>query len=205
MNWNDYEAVWKRQEPPIGSRAELPALFASFESRSRRLHGVVMVRDFAEAGAGVFVPCVYAFLWWKLGRDAWPMAIAIALILGISALFIRERLRAHRFRLGADAPLLAKVETDIALLRHQRRMVKNLWLWYLGPCAAAIFIQSAVFYRREPAWSPLREPAVLTVFGAFFALLFWFAWEINRRALRKRIEPRLEELEKMYDDLQRSR
>ena len=26
MNWNDYEAIWKRQELPLGTAAELTAL-----------------------------------------------------------------------------------------------------------------------------------------------------------------------------------
>jgi MFS family permease len=202
MNWNDYEAVWKRQKPPIGSTAELPALFATFESRSRKMHGVVKVRDFAEASAGVVGSCIFALLWWKLGKTAWPMAIAIALLLGVSALFIRERFRARRFRLSPEAPLLAKIENDIALLRHQRRMVKALWIWYLGPCAGSTFTVFAVLYRRQPAGSPMRDPAMVMGFGAFFALTYWFAWAINRRALRKEIEPRIEELEKMYHDLQ---
>jgi hypothetical protein len=201
MNWSDYEAVWKRQEPPVGANADLPALFASFESRSRKMHAVLMVRDLAEAGAGILVSSFYVFFWLKMGKGAWPMALAIVLILGVSAIFVRERSRARRYRLSADASLLAKVENDIALLRHQRRMVKSLWIWYLGPCAAAMFIQCSVIYRREPAWSPLHEPVILLIFGAFFALLFWFAWEINRRALRKRIEPRLQELEKMHANL----
>jgi hypothetical protein len=201
MNWNDYEAVWKRQEPPVGAGADITGLFATFASKSRKLHGVVRVRDIAEASAGVFVSCILAFLWWKLGQTAWPIGISIALTLGVSALFVRERLRSHRFQLSADAPLLAKVENDIALLRHQRRMVQSLWVWYLGPCAAATIIIYVVIYRREPAWSPMRGSAMLMGFGAFFALVYWFAWEINRRALRKGIEPRLEELEKMVDDL----
>jgi len=205
MNWSDYEAVWKRQKPPIGADADLPGLYATFESRSRKLHGVVKVRDFAEAGAGIFVSAIYALFWWKMGRAAWPMAVAIALILGVSAVFVRERFRARRLRMSPDAPLLAKVLNDIDLLKRQRRMVRTLWLWYLGPCAVAMFIQGAVIYRREPAWSPVREPLFLLSFGAFFALLFWFAWAINRRALRKGIEPRIKELEKMYNDLQTPR
>ena len=201
MNWNDYEAVWKRQELPVGANADLPALFASFESRSRKMHAALMVRDLAEAGAGVLVSGFYVFFWMKMGKGAWPMAIAIVLILGISAIFVRERFRAHLYRRSADAPLLAKVESDIALLRHQRSMVRSLWIWYLGPCSAAMFIQFFVIYRREPAWSPLHEPVILLIFGSFFALLFWFAWEINRRALRKRIVPRLAELEKLHREI----
>jgi hypothetical protein len=201
MNWSDYEAAWRRQEPPVGRDADLPTLRATFETRSRKLHGAMLVRDLSEAGAGLVVVGAYAYFWRQLGAAGWPMAFAIALVLGVSGFFVRERLRARRLRLGADAPLLAKVEADIAELRHQRRLLRTVWAWYLAPCAGAIAIQVAVILHRLPSWDPLREPAIFLGFFGFFALVFWFAWHINRRALRKRIQPRLDELEKLLKDL----
>jgi hypothetical protein len=201
MNWNDYEAVWKRQEPPVGETADLAGLRTTLEARSRKLHGVLLVRDFGEAGAGLLVAAALAFAWWRLGRTAWPMALAIGLLLGISAFFIRERFRARRLRPDADAPMLAKVEADLSLLRRQCRLVRTLWAWYLGPCAAAVALTVGVIVRREPKWSPLRDPALLAGLGFLFALVFWFGWELNRRALRRRLEPRLAELEKLRRDI----
>ena len=201
MNWNDYEAVWKRQEPPVGETADLAGLRTTFEARSRKLHGVLLVRDFGEAGAGLLVAAAFASTWWRLGAAAWPMALAIGLILGISGFFLRERFRTRRLRPSADAPMLARVEADLALLRRQCRLVRLMWVWYLGPCGAAIALVFGVLVRRQPPGSPLRDPALLAGFGFFFALVLWFAWEINRRALRRRLEPRLAELEKLRRDI----
>lgn len=202
MNWNDYEAVWKRQELPRGEAAGLPDLYATFETKQRKLHGAILVRDLAEAGAGVVVAAAYVFYWWQVGRAGWPMAFALGLILGVTGFFVRERFRARRLRLGADAPLLAKVEADLAELRHQCRLVRTVWAWYLAPCAGAIAIHMTVMIQRAPAWSPLRQPLVIAGFGVFFAATIGLAWAMNRRALRKRLEPRLAELEKLHRDLQ---
>jgi hypothetical protein len=199
MNWNEYEAAWKSQELPAG--ADPAALRATFEAKSRRLHGTLLVRDLTEAGAGLAVIAANALFWWKIRAAGWPMVFAIALILGVSLFFVRERLRARRLRLGAEAPLLAKVEADITELRHQRRLLRTLWAWYLGPCACAVAIQAGVAIRHAPSWDPLRSSMILLTFSAFFALVFWLAWAINRRALRRRIEPRLLELEKLRREL----
>lgn len=204
MNWNDYEAVWKRQPLPVGAEADIAELRATFETKRRKLAAAIQVRDYAEAGAGLIIAAAYAFFWWQLGRAGWPLAFAIVLILGVVGFFVRERLRARRLRLGADAPLVAKVAADIAELRHQCRLIRSMWAWYLAPCAGAMVIQGWVIIRRAPAWSPLHAPLFLLGLGLFFAVVFWFAWLMNRHALRKQLEPRLAELEKLHRDLTQS-
>ncbi len=201
MNWNDYEAVWKRQPLPRGAAADLAELHATFETRHRKLAATLRVRDWSEFTACLAGVAAYVYFWKKTGPAAWPMAGAIFLILCVAAFFLRERRRASRRRLGADAPLLAKVEADLAELSHQRHLLRDLWGWYLAPVAGAIAIHFWVIIRRAPAGSPLHEPPVVAGFGLFFATAIWFAWFINQRARRKRIEPRIAELEKLRHDL----
>lgn len=201
MNWNDYEAVWKRQELPVGANADLSGLRDTFETKRRKFAAAIQVRDLAEAGAGLLVAGAYAFFWWQIGPAGWPLGIGIGLILGVAGFFVRERFRVRRLRLDVTASLLAKVEADMAELRHQCRLLRTMWAWYLAPCAGAIAIQVWVIVRRAPAWSPLHDPWVLAGLGLFFALVFWLAWMMNRRALLKRLEPRLAELEKLHRDL----
>jgi len=201
MNWNDYEAVWKRQELPVGADADVKVLLGTFEAKSRKLHATIRARDLAEAGAGLVVAAAYALTWRQVGTQGWPLAFGIALILGVAGFFISERFRARRVRLGVDATLLAKIEADIAELRHQCALLRSLWTWYLLPCAGAIAIQVGVLIRRSRPLDPIREPLFLLGLGAFFALVFWLAWAINRRALRMRLAPRLEELEKLRREI----
>lgn len=212
MNWNDYEAVWKRQELPVGAAADLATLKGTFETKRRKLAATLFARDLREAGAGFLVVAFFAWFWWHEGSVAWPVVFAIALILGVSGFFIRERFRARRLRLGADAPLLTKVEADLAELRHQRRLLLNIWSWYLAPLAASIVVVGATVLRILVVKGPpgilsslWEHPAALAWIIFYFAIVvplcFWGTWTVNRRAVRKGIEPRLEELEKLHRDL----
>lgn len=201
MNWNDYEAAWKRQPLPRGADADLADLKQTFETKHRKMAASLLVRDGVELLACAVVLVAYVGYWRKVGAIGWPMGVAILLILVVAGMFIRERLRARRLRLGTDASLLAKVEADIAELRHQCRLIGNVWKWYLTPCAGAMAIHFWVIVRRAPAWSPVREPWTIAAAVFFMALAIWFAWLINRRALRRRMEPRLAELEKLRQEL----
>jgi hypothetical protein len=212
MNWNDYEAIWKRQELPVGSNADLATLKGTFETKRRKLAATLFARDLLEVSSGLFVSGVFAYTWWHIGKEGWPMAFAIALIFGVSGFFVRERFRARRLRLGVDAPLLTKVEADIAELRHQRHLLLNVWSWYLAPLAAALVIVSATLARIAIIKAPpgilatlWAHPAALAWIILYFAIVvplcFWGTWAVNRRAVRKQIEPRLEELEQLHREL----
>ncbi len=203
MNWNDYEAVWKRQPRPLGAKADVAELKHTFARKSRKLAAAVQVRDYAEAGAGVVVAIAYVFYWRQVGAAGWPMAFALALVLGLTGFFVRERFRASRFRLGLDAPLLAKVDADIALLQRQCHLVRRVWVWYLAPGIGAMAIHAGVIYRQSAAWSPIRETPFIVGLIVFLAFVVWFAWFINYRALRQQLQPRLVELEKLREELVR--
>lgn len=208
MNLNDYEALWKRQELPVGEADDMAKLRNTFETKNRKQAATLFVRDLLEGLAGLLVSAVLAYIWWHIGPNGWPLSFAIALVLGVSGFFARERFRVRRLRLAANATLLAKVEGDLTELRHQRRLLLNLWSWYLLPLAGAMVIVVVTVARLLPAdilAALQKSPAALAWIIGYFVLVvplcFWGAWWLNRRAVRKQIDPRIIELEKLRDDL----
>lgn len=201
MNWSDYEAVWRRQPLPRGGEADLATIRATFETTSRKMAAALRVSDLAEAGAGGLGLIAFGLIWWKLGRSGWPIGFALLLIGGVTARFVAERLRVRRMQLEPDAPLLARLEADIAELRRRRELVRKIWRWYLGPIAAAIALVIVAFMLKAPSWALRGYWLFLSAYAPLTGLLLWWAATINRRALRERIEPRLLELEKLRSDL----
>jgi hypothetical protein len=212
MNWSDYEAVWKRQELPTGADADLATLKQTFEIKRRKMKGALFARDMLTATLSLFGWIGFAFMWWQVGKAGWPIALAIVLILGVTAVFVRERVRSHRNLLRPDASLLAKVEADIAELRHQRRLLLTIRPWCYPPLIVAVVIAAATLSRRSGhtgtppgfIFDLLRNPLtlawiiILTSASGFFISL---AWRANRDELRKQIDPRLAELEKLRRDI----
>ena len=201
MSWRDYEMIWKRQSPPVGALADVADLKATFEAKKRKLYAALKIRDYSEAGVGLLISPVFIYLWWQLGSAGWPIGIGVLLILGICLVFVRERFRVRRMQLGAEAPLLNKVESCLEELNHQRELLLSMWKWYLGPLAVAMALFGEAIRQSRPSWDISHDPLFRIGFGVFCGLLFWFAWEINRRAVRKQIEPRIVELKKLRDYL----
>ena len=200
MNWNDLKAIWSGQDLPAGPGADLATLQRSFETKRQKLARGLFRRDVVEAVAGVLVAGVFAYTGWQMGRAGWPIALAVVLMLGLTGFFIRERVRSRSHRLGVDAPLLAKLEAEIAELRHQRRLLLQVGRWYLAPCiaAAAIVAGTALVHAPIPLAPKLLAGTIMLL---LLALTYWGVWALNRCAVRKQIAPRLEELEKLHQSL----
>ena len=118
MNWRDWEMIWKRPELPLGAAADLASIRDTFEVKRRKFRNALLVRDVVEGGAGLLVVIALAFIWWRQGRSGWPIAAAIALVLGVVAVFVRERLRARRNRVDASAPLAHRLAGYIVDLQQ---------------------------------------------------------------------------------------
>src|ERR1700722_1660240 len=211
MNWNDWETIWKRQELPMGAKADLSAIRRTFEEKRQKLEFGLLLRDTLEGWGGVLAAMFYAFFWWRLGKAAWPIGIAMVLGLGVSLVFLLERIRAKRHRLGSDASLLARVDAYLAQLRHQRAMLLNIGMWYFVPIIAGVLIAAGtthrIMRRRDPpgfteaVWAdPAARAWVIALVGVSVTATL-LAWLSCRRAVRKRIEPRIEELEKLRREI----
>jgi hypothetical protein len=196
MNWNDLKSVWAGQSLLSGPYADIAALRDEFEAKRRRLARVLFWRDVREAAAALFVAGVFA----HMGPVGWPTALAVVLMLGLAGFFVWERFRAHQQKVGADASLVAKLEAEIAELRRQRGLLLNVGTWYLAPCmgAAAIGAATALIHAPKPLAAKLAAGAIMLI---LLALVSWGVWALNRWAVRKCLDPRLEELKKLHQSL----
>jgi hypothetical protein len=211
MNWNDYEAIWKRQELPVGAGADLTDLRATFETKRRKLARGLFVRDLIEGFGGALLALAFGTWAWRTGRAGWPFAVGVLLILGVASVFLHSWLRSRRTRLGPEAALLVRLDLNIAELRHQRRLLDNIGKWYLTPYVIAIGLMGWDLSRYAGRRAPpglMREmlTAPLTLAWILVLLLvilwaFWWWWRGIQHVVHQRIDPRLEELMKMRRDV----
>lgn len=197
MNLNDWEFIWKRQALPVGADADTEKLKRTFEASHRRLARALLVRDVTEAGAGVLVSGMFGLMGWHLGRPFWPFAVVVALCLGVTGVFVRERVKARRSKVDPGAPLMVKLESDLAVLRHQRRLLAAIVGWYIAPIFLACMIVMATITARSEPWSPQRDPYFIGGMVLFMLVVNVGVWALNMRAVRRQLDPRIAELEKL--------
>ncbi|MEO6873771.1 MAG: hypothetical protein ABI222_03005 [Opitutaceae bacterium] len=202
MNWNNLESTWKSQKAAAIPAANLASLLSTFESKSRAEACRFLWRDLREGIVGIFLSGYFAYKTWKAGPAYWPIGVAVAILAGIAVFFLIDRLRARGLRLSPDAALLAKVDADLAELRHQRRLYDTVTAWGLAPLALAMVIIVATAYYNKPEM--LQSARHIRYAAGYFVAvvaLFWYIRTLNQRILHRQIEPRISELERLRDNL----
>jgi len=197
MKWIDCEAAWKRQPVAKAGAAEVEALERSFESKRRQMSQARFVRAVIEGSMAPLVCLAIGVAWWIRGRGGWPTLFAVALILiGSGAAWFLCR-RARRPGPSADAPLLAKVRADIDELQRERGRLLTLRSSAYGPVIAVVLLIPFILYIA----SDRRADSFAVAFSLYYSVTLVAGWLLNRREVRARIDPRLDELEKLRQAL----
>lgn len=199
MNWNELEQVWRTQAaafaPPAWNLAE-------FETQRRRRARRLALRDWLEAGTGFAVAAFFAAFLSLLGARHWSGWAAVTLVVTVSIFFLRERRRAHCFRVPSEATLRERLSAEIAELRHQRALLRGVALWYLAPLlgASGLFVHALQEWARAAGGQLDTGPIVWLAAGG--VALGVAVWWINRIAVRTWIEPQLADGERALAELE---
>jgi hypothetical protein len=210
MNWNEWEMIWRRQKTPVGAGADLALLKQTFEEKRRKLRRTILLRNVSEGATGLTLFTLLAYIGTHAGVGGWQMWTGLALLLGVSLVFVSDFVRAQCSRIPGDATILAKIDAEIAELRHQRRLLARVGLWYFLPMAASFVLIVSAWAARIGRGIPphmlrdsLGTPTIviwlvltLAITGAATA----WVWREQVKSIRTRVNPRLEELNKLRED-----
>lgn len=204
MNFDDYETLWRAQPAPAPavSTAERAFVFDRVRQEARRFDRTIFWRDTREILVA-FALSIHLGLdaWRNTGTEsiAWGHWIAVALILGVAINLLIDRLRIPRPPAAEDS-LLGQIDTALAGVQHQARVLRRVPTHYALPLALATMsagLDSRL--QREGAaafWSPggFVILAVSLLVGGF---VIW----LNRLALRRVLQPKIDELDKLRREL----
>lgn len=208
MDFDALQNIWTHQPDPAS--LDVNEMLRTVVHRTRKMNRWVAIRDYIElvTSAGMTA----GFVWMAvLAPVRWPWLAAAAITLGVSLVFVRERLR------PSPSPVVPGdvrhgLQQAIQEVDHQVRLLGSVARWYLVPLAVAtllILVGTALGVRQEvgpEVWARERAglfaaiAVVLPVVGAAF---WWVGW-LNRRAVKTQLLPHRKQLASLLAQLDHS-
>lgn len=193
MTLEEYREAWRRQDAGAGDGPEAERLLARVRERSEAFDQRIRRHDRRETLAACAVALFFG--WELLTAGSW-LEGAGALVIVVSAAFVVWWLRRAR-RAGraerADRPVAQQLRVHLARVEEQIRLQETVLWWYLGPPGVGV----ALFVLGLDA-GPLATALVLGAVVVVYAAVWW----MNQRTVRRDLEPRREELQRMLERLE---
>lgn len=190
MDWKHIQQQWQAQhEDANGLDVE------AVRRRDAKLHAQVRRRDWLETAVALVVGPFFGGVAWHLGAAGNWGGMGAALLLSLWALYVPWHLWLTRRRLPQpqhELPLRDYLRQERDAMLAQARMLEQIWLWYLGPCAVGLV---GLVLARGPV-----TVYKLVYLGVVFAM-FAFIGYANRYVARTQFRVLVTQIDQQLDQL----
>lgn len=187
--------------PPSDTTEEMTRLtdeeiLALVQTRSRRFQRQIRFRDWRELIAGGIVAVMIAP---AAMQSAFVVRAGAVIVLAGVVLTAFRLLRARR--LGATrasdpaAPVATALRAELDEVDAQISLLRNVGWWYVAPLIGGSVLIVAGSRGRAGTWFTLG-------YTAFASLLAWAIIALNRRAVRRVLEPKRQEIQSLLAQIE---
>lgn len=198
MTFDELQKTWQSQESSFSLSIDSDMLLREIKRNKKHFESAIFWRDVREGGGSILMSVV--FLYFGLKMNLWPLFVVALLVLGVGVFVIVDRIVQKRKRPEPAGTLMGCIESSLAQVVHQIWLLKNVLWWYLLPLGGAI-----AFFVVYVAWMIRGLPGMglifLFAYSVLCILLYWGIYHLNQWAVRKKLNPRKQELEQLLNSL----
>ncbi len=202
MESDELQQAWRSQDiQPVTVDAE--ALLSLVKRNHGEFRSMILRRDVVEIGTTLTMTGLFAA--WGAGLSSWAWFVMAAACLFVAVFMLVDRQR-QRSRSPSNTESLAMcVERSRSDVEHQVWLLRNVFWLYLLPlligftCVYGHYIWQA---RRASASSPAVMTILVGLLTGTYVFIFG-VYLLNQWAVRKKLQPRLEELRSLAESLGR--
>lgn len=199
MEPDRYQQAWQAHSSQARVTIDTDLLLKEVQRNQQAFLTTIFRRDVIEIGVGLLL-LPYWFYAGVTRSLPWTWYLAVPAILWVIGFLLVDRKRHPQTPSEPGEPLLKCVEKALTQVEHQIWLLRNVFWWYLLPFAIpilAFFAQAA--WQASKNW--IEALGAASALFLFVAVLYFFIYHMNQRAVRKQLEPRRQELLALFASL----
>lgn len=200
MSLDKYQQAWKAKALQHEVIFDTEALTKEVQRSQEAFRAMILRRDVREVGTSlVMIP-----IWFVMGISMslpWTWYLTVPAMLWIAAFMLVDRRRHPQRPSDPGEPLLLYVKESLTQVEHQIWLLRNVFWWYLLPPSISLmaFFVHTSWNVTGSWWGCLL---VSGFFGVFLLVLYGGIYWLNQWAVRKQLEPRRNDLQKLITNLE---
>lgn len=198
MNFEDVQKSWQNQTAGMQITINSELLLKEVRRNQQQFRATIYSRDVREVVVAVLLIPVFIYLGRR--QDNWGDYLVAFACFVVGAFFLIDR-RQQKNKTSEQCDSLKDcAAASLAEVRHQIWLLKNILWWYLLPLFVPIVISICWPTLHSGKLSPVDAAFLLGPIGAI-AAVYWFLYWLNQYAIKKQLDPRRQELEKLLNEL----
>jgi hypothetical protein len=208
MNFEDLQKSWQAQDAGRKITMDLDFLMKEARHDQRRFRRMIFWRDVREVGVAMVLVPIFI----NIGRHdhAWPAYVIAFACFMVGGYILIDRWRHKRSLPNTHDSLKNCATASLADVTHQIWLLKNILWWYLLPLGVPMLVWMIWIFWQVPMPGAGTIFTIFNLgfktFGILFSLVFTvvlyaFLYWLNQFAVKKRLEPRRQELEKLLKEI----
>ena len=196
-NPDDFKQTWQGQPR---TTVDVDPLLNEVRRKERRFATEIFWRDVREIGSALIMAPLWIYLGVKTSSP-WAFYLTAPVLLWIAVYMLVDRKLHQRQPSEPAEPLRRRLESSLAEVEHQIKLLRNVRWWALLPMSITILAflgQSAWRERGGGWWTALAFSMTFGLVLGAFSVIYW----LNLYAVRARYEPRRLELKTLLMSLE---
>lgn len=200
--------IWKNSAKAEQIKFEMSRLMIDMESKMKRVERAIRIRDLSEISASIVGIPLFTYFAYEV-PFVWAKVGAVLSVVWFVYVIFKFR---HSKKQGKAVNLASSFREQLihhrAHLYHQAQLLNTVLYWYvLPPFIANLIFIAGIGNSETYHWQPLLiklVPVTLAMkltyiigLSVFYAFTVW----INKRAVKRNINPAIEELEQVIAQL----
>jgi CubicO group peptidase (beta-lactamase class C family) len=198
MNFEDLQKAWQSQDASAKVTINTGVLMKEVRRNQRKFRSVIFWRDLREVGVAALLVPVFIYGGW---RTHWTLYLSAFACFVVGADMVLDRLHQKKRVPDLHGSLKDCAATSLAEVNHQIWLLKNILWNYILPLS----VPGLLFF----GWCAWSMPGPVTAKILYLLCLVGFillvdigTYWLNQFAVRKDLEPRRQELEKLLAGLE---
>ncbi|TDU66028.1 hypothetical protein EI77_03764 [Prosthecobacter fusiformis] len=193
MTEDELKHLWQTQPVPE-TGADGSVLSATVREKHRKFQRTILWRDFREVGLAILL-IPFFLLRGAHNGSMWEHHLIVVALVFIAGFLVIDRLRHRKTAAAPGQSVVDALGLAVSEVEHQIWLLRNVHWWYIGPLLGALMVPD--LYHMIRGNGSLSGGIRTLVFNL---LLSYGIWKLNQYAVKKDLEPRRDELQKLLEE-----
>ncbi len=203
----ELKEIWRNSSQMENIKFDLSRLLMEFHKKAANLDKVIRKRDMREIGASVFGIILFGYFAYEL--PFWVSKVGCSLSIGWFVYIVYKFRNNRKTKLQVDLTLPFKVQLERQQknIKQEAHFLNSVFYWYVLPPFIANLI--IIFGAGDPSlydWNPRLDLLPITLESkitmiCFLALFSGFVVWLNKRAVKKTLNPIIDEINRIQEQL----